>query len=78
MVDHSQEFMEKKAKLRGVQGGCNYAEAFLVEPIAENSPFFPKKTVFLKLPREAQPEAHSRFLLKVLTEVIDEPSTLQM
>ena len=38
-----QNFMEKKAELRGVQGGCGYAEAFLVEPIAENSPFFPEK-----------------------------------
>jgi len=38
-----QEFMEKKAELRGVQGGCGYAEAFLVEPLAENSPFFPEK-----------------------------------
>ncbi len=38
-----QDFMEKKAKLRGAQGGCGYAEAFLVEPLAENSPFFPEK-----------------------------------
>ena len=38
-----QDFMEKKAELRGVQGGCGYAEAFLVEPLAENSPFFPEK-----------------------------------
>ena len=38
-----QDFMEKKAELRGIQGNCGYAEAFLVEPIAENSPFFPKK-----------------------------------
>jgi LmbE family N-acetylglucosaminyl deacetylase len=38
-----QDFMDKKAELRGTQGSCSYAEAFLVEPIAENSPFFPKK-----------------------------------
>ena len=38
-----QEFMEKKAELRGAQGGCGYAEAFLVGPLAENSPFFPEK-----------------------------------
>ncbi len=38
-----QDFMEKKAELRGVQGGCGYAEAFLVEPLTENSPFFPEK-----------------------------------
>ena len=38
-----QDFMEKKAELRGTQGGCGYAEAFLVEPLAENSPFFPEK-----------------------------------
>jgi len=38
-----QDFMEKKAELRCAQGGCGYAEAFLVEPLAENSPFFPEK-----------------------------------
>ncbi|MEE8355095.1 MAG: PIG-L family deacetylase [Candidatus Bathyarchaeia archaeon] len=38
-----QDFMGKKAELRGVQGGCGYAEAFLVEPLAVNSPFFPEK-----------------------------------
>jgi LmbE family N-acetylglucosaminyl deacetylase len=38
-----QEFMEKKARLRGAQGGCDYAEAFLVEPLAETSPFFPQR-----------------------------------
>jgi len=38
-----QDFMEKKAELRGVQGGCRYAEAYQIEPIAENSPFFPEK-----------------------------------
>lgn len=38
-----QDFMEKKAELRGVQGGCDNAEAFQVEPLAVNSPFFPEK-----------------------------------
>ncbi|MGD2200198.1 MAG: PIG-L deacetylase family protein [Candidatus Bathyarchaeota archaeon] len=38
-----QGFMERKAELRGVQGGCPYAEAFLVEPVAENGPFFPER-----------------------------------
>jgi LmbE family N-acetylglucosaminyl deacetylase len=33
----------KKAEMRGVQGGCMYAEAFMLEPIAHNSPFFPEK-----------------------------------
>jgi LmbE family N-acetylglucosaminyl deacetylase len=40
-----QNFMEKKAELRGIQGNCGYAEAFLIEPIAENSPFFPEKAI---------------------------------
>jgi len=39
-----QEFMEKKAELRGVQGGCRQAEAFLEEPLAENSPFYAEKS----------------------------------
>ncbi len=39
-----QEFMEKKAELRGVQGGCRYAEAFLEEPLAEVGPFYPVKS----------------------------------
>ncbi len=39
-----QGFMEKKAELRGVQGGCRYAEAFLEEPLAENSPFYAEKS----------------------------------
>ena len=38
-------FNEKKAELRGVQGGCDYAEAFLVEPLARNSPFYANKSV---------------------------------
>jgi LmbE family N-acetylglucosaminyl deacetylase len=41
--NYYQDFMEKKAELRGVQGGCRYAEAFLIEPTAKNSPFFPIK-----------------------------------
>ena len=39
-----QGFMEKKAELRGVMGGCRYGEAFLEEPIAENSPFYTEKS----------------------------------
>jgi LmbE family N-acetylglucosaminyl deacetylase len=39
-----QRFMEKKAELRGVQGDCRYAEAFLEEPLAENGPFYPMKS----------------------------------
>lgn len=38
------EFNTKKAELRGVQGGCRYAEAFLEEPLAENGPFFESKS----------------------------------
>jgi len=37
------EFNTKKAELRGVQGGCRYAEAFLEEPLTRNSPFFEEK-----------------------------------
>ena len=39
-----QGFMEKKAELRGIMGGCRYGEAFLEEPLAENSPFYPEKS----------------------------------
>ena len=39
-----QEFMEMKAELRGIMGGCRYGEAFLEEPLAENSPFYPEKS----------------------------------
>lgn len=39
-----QRFGEEKARLRGVQGDCAYAEAFLEEPLAENSPFYEAKT----------------------------------
>jgi len=38
-----EEFNAKKAELRGVQGGCRYAEAFLEEPLTRNSPFFESK-----------------------------------
>lgn len=38
-----EEFNAKKAELRGVQGGCQYAEAFLEEPLTRNSPFFESK-----------------------------------
>ena len=34
----------KKAEFRGVQGNCDYAEAFLIEPIAQNGPFYPRKS----------------------------------
>jgi LmbE family N-acetylglucosaminyl deacetylase len=40
-----QKFNIKKAELRGVQGKCNFAEAFLSEPIVQNSPFFPGKNI---------------------------------
>ena len=39
-----QGFMEKKAELRGFQGGCRYAEAFLEEPLAESGPFYQEKS----------------------------------
>lgn len=38
-----EEFNVKKAELRGVQGGCRYAEAFLEETLTRNSPFFESK-----------------------------------
>jgi LmbE family N-acetylglucosaminyl deacetylase len=38
-------FSEKKAELRGVQGGCAYAEAFLEEPLPRSGPFYPVKSV---------------------------------
>jgi LmbE family N-acetylglucosaminyl deacetylase len=34
----------KKAEIRGIQGVCEFAEAFLIEPTAKNSPFFPNKS----------------------------------
>lgn len=39
-----EDFNIKKAELRGVQGGCSYAEAFQEEPIAHNGPFFESKS----------------------------------
>jgi len=35
-----QMFSRSKAELRGVQGGCRHAEAFLEEPLTRNSPFY--------------------------------------
>lgn len=34
----------KKTEFRGVQGNCEYAEAFLTEPTAQNGPFYPQKS----------------------------------
>jgi LmbE family N-acetylglucosaminyl deacetylase len=39
-----EDFNKKKAELRGVQGSCRYAEAFLEEPLTESSPFFESKS----------------------------------
>jgi LmbE family N-acetylglucosaminyl deacetylase len=39
-----ERFNEKKAELRGVQGGCAYAEAFQEEPLAGNGPFYPVRS----------------------------------
>ncbi len=39
-----QEFMEKKAELRGIMGGCRYGESFLEDPLDDNSPFYPDKS----------------------------------
>lgn len=38
-----QRFTRAKAELRGVQGGCNYAEAFIEEPLQRNGPFYEAK-----------------------------------
>jgi len=38
-------FDELKAELRGVQGGCRYAEAFAEEPLTKNSPFFASRAM---------------------------------
>jgi LmbE family N-acetylglucosaminyl deacetylase len=43
--DYYQKFNMKKAEMRGIQGRCQYAEAFQIEPIAQNSPFFPLKSI---------------------------------
>ena len=42
--DYYQRFNELKAELRGVQGGCRYAEAFMEEPLTVNSPFYEVKS----------------------------------
>jgi LmbE family N-acetylglucosaminyl deacetylase len=39
-----QRFSRLKAELRGVQGGCRYAEAFIEEPLTKNSPFYKLKS----------------------------------
>lgn len=41
--DYYKEFNLSKARLRGVQGNCRYAEAFLEESLPKNSPFYPEK-----------------------------------
>ena len=38
-----QRFTRAKAELRGVQGGCEYAEAFLEEAFQRNGPFYEAK-----------------------------------
>ena len=38
-------FNEKRAELRGVQGGCAHAEAYLEEPLARSGPFYPVRSV---------------------------------
>ncbi len=42
--DYYQRFNELKAELRGIQGGCRYAEAFMEEPLTVNSPFYEAKS----------------------------------
>jgi LmbE family N-acetylglucosaminyl deacetylase len=39
-----QRFTKLKAELRGVQGGCRYAEAFIEDPLTKNSPFYQSKS----------------------------------
>ena len=39
-----EKFTEKKAGLRGVQGGCEYAEAFQEESLQKHGPFYPVKS----------------------------------
>jgi len=39
-----EKFTEKKAGLRGVQGGCAYAEAFQEEALQSHGPFYPVKS----------------------------------
>ena len=38
-----QRFTRAKAELRGVQGGCSYAEAFIEESLQRNGPFYEAK-----------------------------------
>jgi len=38
-----QRFTRAKAELRGVQGGCGFAEAFIEEPLQRNGPFYEAK-----------------------------------
>lgn len=38
-----QRFTKAKAELRGVQSGCDYAEAFIEEPLQRNGPFYETK-----------------------------------
>jgi len=38
-----QRFTRAKAELRGVQGGCDFAEAFIEEPLQRNGPFYETK-----------------------------------
>ncbi len=42
--DYYEKFDEKKAELRGVQGNCGYAEAFVEEALPSNGPFYEAKT----------------------------------
>ena len=39
-----EKFTEHKALLRGVQGGCTYAEAFKEEPLPRHGPFYSVKS----------------------------------
>jgi len=50
--DYYDKFVEKKARLRGVQGNCTYAEAFIDEPLSKNSPFYKAKTTKTLLRRK--------------------------
>ena len=43
--DYYERFNEKKAELRGAQGGCAYAEAFLEEPLIRTGPFYSSRSV---------------------------------
>lgn len=38
------KFNKRKAELRGIQGSCQYAEAFIEESLAKNSPFFTNRS----------------------------------